>query len=443
MLLVLDPNADFRLVSLVKPAELWTQASYNSSKRLGELPHEASREVFSGQWSTIAMRILRGSGAARGKGGEERLRLWWPALDVAFLFGELDSMLRSQLYHCHRFAQAIGYLTGFKTWSEPEQSDPVNEAERFYRMWRKPAGVKFSDLLKKEFDVKKMVGRLDSMDDAKLNVLGVAYDLLRSGVPSAMEIAREEAKGKISRWLDLADRALDYVSEDAGSFYFAKAREYADSNILEPSPAVARERVERLTVLDLASFESQETRLLSINVALNDLWTQARREWRIATMRTRIAARRKRLQMKDERVPTFVVVDEAHHLAPSEPQGVAERTLREQFRTIAAEGRKYGIFLILASQRPDKLDPFVLSECENKAIMKLNSEPVLNMAQGTLGLDDIQRSILRKCLECGTGRVLLLGQWASDGPQWLHCAARRTVESGRSLSHEHWAVPPD
>jgi hypothetical protein len=33
-----------------------------------------------------------------------------------------------------------------------------------------------------------------------------------------------------------------------------------------------------------------------------------------------------------------------------------------------AEGRKYGRFLILVSQRPDKLGPLVLSECETKLL---------------------------------------------------------------------------
>ena len=42
---------------------------------------------------------------------------------------------------------------------------------------------------------------------------------------------------------------------------------------------------------------------------------------------------------------------------PSEPRSRYEAIVREQFRTIAAEGRKYGLFLILVSQRVDKVDP--------------------------------------------------------------------------------------
>jgi len=44
---------------------------------------------------------------------------------------------------------------------------------------------------------------------------------------------------------------------------------------------------------------------------------------------------------EDNRVPTFVIVDEAHTLIPEKPRGKPEESLREQFRTIAAEGRKY------------------------------------------------------------------------------------------------------
>jgi DNA helicase HerA-like ATPase len=65
--------------------------------------------------------------------------------------------------------------------------------------------------------------------------------------------------------------------------------------------------------------------------------------------------------MDDTRVPVFVVLEEAHNFIPEEPRNRAQAALRDQFRTIAAEGRKYGLFLILVSQRPDKLDHLILS----------------------------------------------------------------------------------
>jgi DNA helicase HerA-like ATPase len=59
---------------------------------------------------------------------------------------------------------------------------------------------------------------------------------------------------------------------------------------------------------------------------------------------------------EDQRVPTFIVLDEAHNFIAANPRSRHESLVREQFCTIAAEGRKFGLFLILVSQRPDKLD---------------------------------------------------------------------------------------
>jgi len=141
----------------------------------------------------------------------------------------------------------------------------------------------------------------------------------------------------------------------------------------------------------------------------------------------------------DTRVPTFVVVDEAHNLISSRPRSRAETALTDQFRTIIAEGRKYGLFLILVSQRPDKLDRMIVSECENRAIMRLGSESVLDLTERLLGLERVPKKLLRKSLKFRLGSALLLGRW-SPRPQQIYCAARRTKEGGRNLLESHWAT---
>ncbi|MDW0189579.1 MAG: hypothetical protein QOA70_08000 [Nitrososphaeraceae archaeon] len=55
-----------------------------------------------------------------------------------------------------------------------------------------------------------------------------------------------------------------------------------------------------------------------------------------------------------------LIIIEYQRGIPANPQSRYESLIREQFCTIAAEGRKFGLFLILVSQRPDKLDDLVL-----------------------------------------------------------------------------------
>lgn len=68
--------------------------------------------------------------------------------------------------------------------------------------------------------------------------------------------------------------------------------------------------------------------------------------------------------------PFFVVTDEAHNLAPK-PKGEKDfAPARPVIREIAQEGRKYGVFLILATQRPALLDDTVNAQLNTKIILR-------------------------------------------------------------------------
>lgn len=77
--------------------------------------------------------------------------------------------------------------------------------------------------------------------------------------------------------------------------------------------------------------------------------------------------------------PIFIVIDEAHNVSPSSEyanDSLISMEVTRMIRTIAAEGRKFGLFLILISQRPNKIDESVLSECDNFIIMKSTSQTI-------------------------------------------------------------------
>ena len=189
----------------------------------------------------------------------------------------------------------------------------------------------------------------------------------------------------------------------------------------------------QVEIIDLPSIADRSVQILTASTVLEMEWGRARQAWGEALNKP---------PEEDQRVPTLVVVDEAHNLLSNEPRNNAEAALREQFRRIAAEGRKFDVFLVVVSQRPDKLDRLVLSECDNKVIMKLGSQSVLNVTRELLGLDDLPEKILGKCLEFDQGRGLLLGDWVSGSPTLFYSAARRTIEGGRNLRPGAWALSP-
>ena len=67
--------------------------------------------------------------------------------------------------------------------------------------------------------------------------------------------------------------------------------------------------------------------------------------------------------------PLLVVIDEAHLFVSEGEETPAHRTLS----TLAKEGRKYGVGLMLVTQRPSELDSTVLSQCGSLIAMRLTN----------------------------------------------------------------------
>jgi DNA helicase HerA-like ATPase len=166
------------------------------------------------------------------------------------------------------------------------------------------------------------------------------------------------------------------LTEETTKFYFAKAHEYGATGIIsKETPKLSNEPPPGSDIVDLASLPDNNTRYLVTNSILAE-------ELESQTELGKNALVKGTGEMNDTRVPIFLLLDEAHNFVPEEPCNRVEEALRDQFRTIAAEGRKYGVFLILVCQRPDKLDHLILPECANKAIMRLDSRTIPQLVRG-------------------------------------------------------------
>jgi DNA helicase HerA-like ATPase len=76
---------------------------------------------------------------------------------------------------------------------------------------------------------------------------------------------------------------------------------------------------------------------------------------------------------RHERQPVLIVADEAHNICPQEPADNLEAAATSHAIKIAGEGRKFGLYLLVATQRPSKIHANVLSQCDNLILMKMNS----------------------------------------------------------------------
>jgi DNA helicase HerA-like ATPase len=76
----------------------------------------------------------------------------------------------------------------------------------------------------------------------------------------------------------------------------------------------------------------------------------------------------------DKRRPLAFICDEAHLYIPrKDEQNPVEKRAVEAFEKIAKEGRKYGVSLMIISQRPADVSPTVLSQCNNVIALRLTN----------------------------------------------------------------------
>ena len=78
-------------------------------------------------------------------------------------------------------------------------------------------------------------------------------------------------------------------------------------------------------------------------------------------------------QWAESRAPLAIFCDEAHLYIPSTVESSMDMQSVHSFERIAKEGRKYGIGLIVISQRPSEVNRTVLSQCNNFVAMRLTN----------------------------------------------------------------------
>ncbi|MCL4872200.1 MAG: ATP-binding protein [Anaerolineae bacterium] len=108
------------------------------------------------------------------------------------------------------------------------------------------------------------------------------------------------------------------------------------------------------------------------------------------------------------RLPTLLLLEEAHNFAPARAMTPAEHRAISTTKQIAQEGRKFGVGLILVSQRPSRLDETTLSQANSFIIMRMVNPADQNFVRKvieTLGEDEA-----RILPDLDVGEAILSGQ---------------------------------
>lgn len=161
------------------------------------------------------------------------------------------------------------------------------------------------------------------------------------------------------------------------------------------------------TVLDIGSFAYPGEKLVVALSVLDDLWAK-----------------------REARRPILIVIDEAHNLCSPDNDSPLHRAVRERIIQIAAEGRKFGLWLLLSTQQPTKIHPSILSQCDNLALMKMSSPMDLEQLATIFGF--APPSMLARSPQFQQGEALFAGGFVPT-PTLLKVQDRLTHEGGSDV----------
>jgi uncharacterized protein len=185
-----------------------------------------------------------------------------------------------------------------------------------------------------------------------------------------------------------------------------KGRSLVDE-LLEPTS--------RCLVVDLGSLDSiNEQRLISETV-LSTLWRN-----------------------RSRRQPCLIVIDEAHNVCPGQPADAVMALATNYAALIAAEGRKFGLYLLTSTQRPTKVHEEVLSQCDNLLLMRMNSEADLAHLRNTFSF--VPAGLIQRATTFRQGESLVAGKFAPH-PTYVKFGERLSQEGGADIPTS-WAAAP-
>jgi uncharacterized protein len=164
----------------------------------------------------------------------------------------------------------------------------------------------------------------------------------------------------------------------------------------------------RCIMVDLGSLPTREEQAVAAGAVLERLWRQrARRE------------------------PVAIVIDEAHNVCPAQPGDQLTALATADAIRIAGEGRKFGLYLIVVTQRPQKVHENVLSQCDNLVLMRMNSIPDLGHIARVFSF--VPAGLIDRATTFAQGEALVAGKIASH-PALIRFGSRISQEGGADVA---------
>ncbi len=126
------------------------------------------------------------------------------------------------------------------------------------------------------------------------------------------------------------------------------------------------------------------------------------------------------------RFPVFIFIEEAHNFVPP----ASSTQISQMIKKVASEGRKFGIFLVVITQRPGKIDQDVLSQCNSEIILRITN-PLDQKAVLESG-ESISQAVIDDLPSLNVGEAILVGQFVKV-PVNVKIRGRESQEGGGDI----------
>lgn len=190
----------------------------------------------------------------------------------------------------------------------------------------------------------------------------------------------------------LIDKRLDFL-------FGVKTKEIKFEEILKQFMGYTDEKKSNVTIIDLSGVPFE---VLSITVSLI-----SRLIFEYGYYYKRYRCKINPNEKVNNDIPILLVYEEAHKYVPKS-ELTKYRSSQKAIERIAKEGRKYGVTLMLASQRPSEISETIFSQCNNFIAMRLTNPNdqgyVKKLLPDTLG------NLIDKLPSLSAGEALLIGE---------------------------------
>ncbi len=146
-------------------------------------------------------------------------------------------------------------------------------------------------------------------------------------------------------------------------------------------------------------------------------------------------------KMNSVTLPTVLVMEEAHTFIKRYKEDVENQDAAsiccQVFERIAREGRKFGLGLVISSQRPSELSPTVLSQCNTFLLHRISNDRDQELVRQLV--PDNLKGLLRELPSLPSQNAILLG-WASELPVLVTMKSLPKTQQPHSDDPDFWNV---